>query len=155
MDFSPYFIKLLQSAREAAKAGEVPVSALVLYKGEILAIDHNKKETTHDPSAHAERLALSGAAFARRDWRLSEAVLLSTMEPCSMCTGTILQTRIRDVYYLCHDHKFGALGSVQCLHRDNGLNHSFNAHYMGDTYPDLKAEYVDMLAQFFLNLRTK
>jgi len=103
--------RALRQAEQAAAAGEVPVGAVVVVGDRLLAACGNAKEAG-DPTAHAEVNAIRAAAAQAGDWRLSEATLYSTLEPCLMCYGAILQARVKRVVYGASDPKFGALGSV-------------------------------------------
>jgi len=108
-----YFMRrTLRRAEAAAAAGEVPVGALVLLDGEVLAAAHNRTEALHDPTAHAEMLALRAAAARLGDWRLAGATLYVTLEPCPMCLGAVLQTQLARLVFAAYNHREGALGSV-------------------------------------------
>jgi tRNA(adenine34) deaminase len=113
----------LASAQAAAGRGEVPVGAVVVVGSEVIAVAHNERETANDPTAHAEVVALRRAAAALGSWRLTEADLYVTMEPCPMCAGAIVNARIRRVYYGCHDPKAGAVRSLYQILDDRRLNH--------------------------------
>ena len=109
----------LRLAVEAAKAGEVPVGAVVLDgDGNIIGRGANLRERESDPLAHAEVLAMKSAAIARKSWNLSDCTLVVTLEPCPMCAGAILQTRLRRVIFGAWDAKLGACGSVWDILRD-------------------------------------
>ncbi|WUH75481.1 tRNA adenosine(34) deaminase TadA [Streptomyces sp. NBC_00435] len=114
----------LQEAARAVPAGDVPVGAVVLGPdGEILATGYNEREATGDPTAHAEVLALRRAAAARGEWRLPGCTLVVTLEPCVMCAGALVQSRVARVVYGASDEKAGAAGSLWDLVRDRRLNH--------------------------------
>ena len=113
----------LELAREARNLGEVPVGALVVRDRRILAQAHNLRETLHDPTAHAERLALTWAGRALRSWRLEGCVLYVTLEPCAMCAGAIVHSRIARLVYGAADPKAGACASLYQLVSDPRLNH--------------------------------
>ena len=115
----------LAEARVAADAGEVPVGAVVVVDGEIVARAHNGTITGHDPSGHAEVLALRAAAERIGNHRLPNATLYVTLEPCVMCVGAIAQARITRVVFGAYDRKAGALGSVEDLSDSRALNHRF------------------------------
>jgi tRNA(Ile)-lysidine synthase len=104
--------RALEAARAAAEAGETPVGAVVVVDGEIVAAAGNATEAEHDPSAHAELRALRGAAAALGDWRLPGGALYVTLEPCPMCFGAVLQTRLARVVYGADNPREGALGGV-------------------------------------------
>ena len=114
----------LVEARLALQSGDVPVGALVVAaSGEIIGIGRNERELHHDPTAHAEMLALRQAADALGDWQLVGATLVVTLEPCLMCAGAILAARVDRVVFGAWDDKAGAAGSVYDVLRDQRLNH--------------------------------
>lgn len=113
----------LEEAREAARKGDVPVGAVVLWDGEVLSRAHNRREEWGDPLAHAECLALREAARRVGRWRLDRAVLVVTLEPCPMCMGAVLQARVPLVAYGAADPRAGAAGSLYDLSDDPRLNH--------------------------------
>lgn len=114
----------LQQARRAAQAGEVPVGAVILGQdGRLIGVGSNRVITDHDPSAHAEIVALRAAAHAVGNYRLPGARLYVTLEPCVMCMGAMLHARIAEVVYGADDPKTGACGSMLDLHTHAGLNH--------------------------------
>lgn len=114
----------LDEADRAAAAGDVPVGAVVLAPdGTLLATGHNEREAAGDPTAHAEILALRRAAAALGAWRLSGCTLVVTLEPCTMCAGALVQSRVDRVVYGARDEKAGAAGSLWDVVRDRRLNH--------------------------------
>ncbi|GAA2790622.1 tRNA adenosine(34) deaminase TadA [Streptomyces showdoensis] len=114
----------LAEADKAALAGDVPVGAVVLSPdGTVLALGHNEREATGDPTAHAEVLALRRAAAAAGEWRLTGCTLVVTLEPCVMCAGALVQSRVERVVFGAFDEKAGATGSLWDLVRDRRLNH--------------------------------
>nr|WP_202567229.1 tRNA adenosine(34) deaminase TadA [Agreia sp. COWG] len=116
--------ELLADARLAEASGDVPVSALVLdASGRVLGRGRNERELRHDPTAHAEVLALREAAAATGDWRLEGCTLIVTLEPCIMCAGAILGARVARVVFGAWDDKAGAVGSLYDVLRDRRLNH--------------------------------
>ncbi|MER5274207.1 tRNA adenosine(34) deaminase TadA [Streptomyces sp. NPDC002809] len=116
--------RALDEADRAAAAGDVPVGAVVLAPdGTLLATGHNEREATGDPTAHAEILALRRAAAALGEWRLSGCTLVVTLEPCTMCAGALVQSRVGRVVYGARDEKAGAAGSLWDVVRDRRLNH--------------------------------
>ncbi|MFG3540702.1 tRNA adenosine(34) deaminase TadA [Streptomyces clavifer] len=116
--------RALDEAAQAALAGDVPVGAVVLGPdGSLLAAGHNEREATGDPTAHAEVLALRRAAAALGAWRLTGCTLVVTLEPCTMCAGALVQSRIGRVVYGARDEKAGAAGSLWDVVRDRRLNH--------------------------------
>lgn len=108
---SEYMKAAINQAKLALEAGEVPVGAVVVKDGEIIAAAHNLVESNKDASAHAEMLALSMAAKAVGDWRLSGCSLYVTLEPCPMCTGAILNSRVSEVIFGAFDAEMGCCGS--------------------------------------------
>jgi tRNA(adenine34) deaminase len=114
----------LEQARMAAAMAEVPVGAVVVAgDGRIIARAHNRRETDADPLAHAELLALAAAAAAREDWRLCECTVYVTLEPCAMCAGALVNSRVRRLVYGAPDPKAGYCGSLGDIVRDSRLNH--------------------------------
>ena len=110
-------------ARIASERGEVPVGAVVLRRGEIIAARHNEKELSGDPTAHAEILALRDAAGALNTWNLNECDMVVSLEPCIMCAGALVNARLRSVYFGIADAKAGATGSLYNVCEDPRLNH--------------------------------
>ncbi|MFF8614597.1 tRNA adenosine(34) deaminase TadA [Streptomyces sp. NPDC015350] len=116
--------RALAEADLAARAGDVPVGAVVLGPdGALLATGHNEREATGDPTAHAEVLAVRRAAASLGRWRLTGCTLVVTLEPCTMCAGALVQSRVDRVVYGARDEKAGAAGSLWDLVRDRRLNH--------------------------------
>ncbi len=114
----------LAEAERAALSGDVPVGAVVLGPdGAVLAAGHNERELTGDPTAHAEVLAIRRAAERLGSWRLTGCTLVVTLEPCTMCAGAIVQSRVDRVVYGARDEKAGAAGSLWDVVRDRRLNH--------------------------------
>ena len=119
-----YFMgEALKQARKAGAAEEVPIGAVVVLAGRIIARAHNQVETLKDATAHAEMLALTQAESVIGDWRLEECDLYVTKEPCPMCAGAIVHTRIRRVIFGCESFKDGAGGSLMNLLQHPKLNH--------------------------------
>jgi tRNA(adenine34) deaminase len=138
----------LQLAREAALLGEVPVGAIVIRHGEVIARAFNLRETLEDPTAHAERIALTLAGRALGTWRLEDCTLYATLEPCPMCAGAIVLARIRRVVYGATDPKAGACESLFRLADDPRLNHRVEL-----TSGILAAECSALLQDFFRSRR--
>ncbi|MDG9720628.1 tRNA adenosine(34) deaminase TadA [Streptomyces sp. DH24] len=115
----------LEEARQAGRGGDVPVGAVVLAEDgtTVLAAGHNEREATGDPTAHAEVLALRRAAAEVGQWRLAGCTLVVTLEPCTMCAGALVQSRVDRVVYGARDEKAGATGSLWDVVRDRRLNH--------------------------------
>jgi tRNA(adenine34) deaminase len=138
----------LAEAEAAAEAGEVPVGAIVVVDGEIVAAAHNGTITGLDPSGHAEVLALRAAAQQIGNHRLASATLYVTLEPCVMCVGAIAQARVARVVFGAYDRKAGALGSVEDLSGSRALNHRFEVN--GGLLAD---ECAALLQAFFTSRR--
>ena len=115
----------LDEARQAADAGEIPVGAVVLARGEIVARGHNRSIGHSDPCGHAEIVALRAAADAMGNYRLASATLFVTLEPCVMCVGAVALARLNRVVFGAYDPKAGALGSAVDLSDSAALNHRF------------------------------
>ncbi len=114
----------LEEARAAVAAGEVPVGAVVLFDGQIVARRHNERETSGDPTAHAEVLALRDAAAAIGERRLHDATLVVTLEPCPLCAGAVWAAQVGRVVYGAADLRAGAMGSLYNFAMDQRLNHT-------------------------------
>src|SRR5262245_13096889 len=124
MDDDARFMKAaLAEARRAAAEDEVPVGAVLVKDGEIVSRDRNRRERLHDPTAHAEMLAITSAAAELETWRLEGCTLYVTLEPCAMCAGAVVLARIPRVVYGATDPKAGAAGAVVELLRHPKLNH--------------------------------
>jgi tRNA(adenine34) deaminase len=116
-------LQALDEARRAEVHGDVPVGAVVVRDGQVIAARHNERELTGDPTAHAEVLALRDAATAVGHWRLDDCDLYVTLEPCPMCAGAIVNSRIRRVVFGATDPKAGAVRSLYQVADDPRLNH--------------------------------
>ncbi|GAX54269.1 tRNA adenosine(34) deaminase TadA [Streptomyces olivochromogenes] len=136
----------LDEAHRAVQGGDVPVGAVVLSTDgtTVLATGHNEREATGDPTAHAEVLAIRGAAQRLGEWRLTGCTLVVTLEPCAMCAGALVQSRVDRVVYGARDEKAGAVGSVWDLVRDRRLNH--RPEVIGGVLED---ECASLLTRFF------
>lgn len=115
--------RALELARAAAAIGEVPVGAVLVHEDRIVAEAHNRTVTDQDPTAHAERIAIQRGALARGEWRLLDTTLYVTLEPCAMCAGAIVLSRIPRVVYGAADPKAGMAGSLGNIVQDPRLNH--------------------------------
>ena len=113
----------LAEARQAAGKGEVPVGAVALREGEVVAAGHNQRESSGDPTAHAEILALRAAAATVGGWRLADLTVVVTLEPCPMCAGALVAARVRRVVFGASDPRAGACGTLYNLCADPRLNH--------------------------------
>ena len=138
----------LVEAHAAAAKGEVPIGAVVVYEGEIIARAHNRRELDEDPSAHAEFSAMVAAARALGRWRLTGCTVYVTLEPCVMCAGLMVNARVTRCVYGAADPKAGALGSLYQLNADRRLNHAFAV-----TAGVLSDECAGVLKAFFAELR--
>lgn len=114
----------LRHARIAEALGEVPVGAVVVRDGCVIGMGHNLRETHHDPTAHAEMIALRQAAYALGSWRLNDCTLYVTLEPCPMCAGAIVNARIERLVYGAADPKMGCIDTLYELCSDPRFNHS-------------------------------
>lgn len=133
----------LDEAAVAAAAGEVPVGAVVIVGGVVVARGHNQREATNDPSAHAELLALRQACAAAGAWRLPGATVVVTLEPCTMCAGALSAARVERVVFGAADPKAGALGSLYNIGADPRLPHEFaiTPGVLGDRCASLLSEF--------------
>jgi len=120
------FMKLaLKEADKAEAKGEVPIGCIIVVDGKVIAKAHNLRETKKDPTAHAEIIALRKAGKKLGDWRLEDAVVYVTCEPCPMCAGALVWARIKRLVYGCSDPKAGAIDSLYGIGTDKRLNHRF------------------------------
>jgi tRNA(adenine34) deaminase len=142
--------RALMLARAAAALGEVPVGCIVVQGTEVLAESHNLRESLQDPTAHAELLALRDAARKTGSWRLSEATVYVTLEPCPMCAGALVNARVKRVVFGALDPKAGATSTLYNIGRDTRLNHRFELA-VGVRGSDCGA----LLSQFFAQIRKK
>ena len=143
-----YMAEALEEAQKAATLGEVPIGAIIVYQDEIIARAHNLRETTQNATTHAELLAIQQACAKIGSWRLEEMTLYVTLEPCPMCAGAILQSRIPRVVYGARDIKAGCVDSLYRLLNDARFNHECEV-----TEGILAEECGVILTQFFRNLR--
>jgi tRNA(adenine34) deaminase len=139
-----FMSEALRLAKKAFAAEEVPVGAVVIREGRIIARAYNQVELLKDATAHAEMLALTQAEAAVGDWRLTDCDLYVTKEPCVMCAGAIVHTRIRRVIFGCADVRAGAAGSVMNLLQSPDLNHACEI-----TAGILQSECAQLLQSFF------
>jgi tRNA(adenine34) deaminase len=138
----------LEEATTAASHGDVPVGAVALVDGAVVARRHNERELTGDPTAHAEVLCLRDAAAARGHWRLDGLTLVVTLEPCPMCAGALWSARVDHLVYGAADPKAGAAGSLYNLCADPRLNHEVQV-----THGVLADQSAAMLQAFFAERR--
>ncbi len=143
-----YMQLALVEARRAIEVEEVPVGAVIVRGQQVIAAAHNQRETLADPTAHAEMIAITQAASAMEDWRLSGCTLFVTLEPCPMCAGAILQARIPKVVFGALDPKAGSVTSLYQMLEDRRLNHT--ASVTGGVLAD---ECGRLLSDFFRSQR--
>lgn len=144
-----YFMKqAIKEAQKAYKKLEVPVGSIIVKDGKIIARAHNQKETKTDTTKHAEILAIQKASKKLKSWRLIDCEMYVTLEPCTMCAGAIINSRIKKVYIGASDEKTGAVGSVLNLFEDYTFNHKVDSET-----GILKTECEDILKTFFRELR--
>jgi tRNA(adenine34) deaminase len=144
MDDSVFMGLALERAREAGAAGEVPVGAVVVLEGEVVGRGFNQPIGRHDPTAHAEIMALRDAAIRLGNYRLPGCTLYVTLEPCAMCAGAIMHARIDRVVFGARDPKTGASGSIIDLFAETRLNH--HTSVLGGVLAD---ECGSLLSSFF------
>ena len=138
----------IREAEIADEAGEVPVGAVIVHENRIIGRAHNQTETLQDPTAHAEMIAISAAAGTLQSWRLENCALYVTLEPCAMCAGAIVLSRIQTLVFGAWDTKAGACGSLRNLVQDPRLNHRVEV-----LSGVLENEISDLMKSFFQNLR--
>jgi tRNA(adenine34) deaminase len=138
----------LQEAQQALEEEEVPVGAVIVHAGRVIARAHNQREQLRDPTAHAEMIAITQAAESLGSWRLEDCTLYATLEPCPMCAGAILQGRIPELVYGAADPKAGAVQTLYQLLSDPRLNHRVQT-----TSGVLVAECGTILTRFFQQQR--
>lgn len=149
MEQKEYYMKqALKEAKKAYKKLEVPVGAVIVKDGKIIARAHNQKETKTDTTKHAEILAIQKASKKLESWRLIDCEMYVTLEPCSMCAGAIINSRIKKVYIGAMDEKTGAVGSVLNLFEDYTFNHKVEAET-----GVMEKECQETLKKFFKELR--
>jgi len=148
MSFTSHMETALEEARAAAERGEVPVGAVIVHRGRVVAAACNQREMLRDPTAHAEMIALREAARRLGGWRLVGVTLYCTLEPCPMCAGAMVAARLPRLVYGADDAKAGAAGSVVELLRDPRLNHQ-----VAVTRGVLAEESQALLERFFTELR--
>ena len=145
-----FMAEAIKEARRAAEEGEVPVGAVIVHDGKVIAKGRNQRERLNDPTAHAEMIVITAAAEALGSWRLEETACYVTLEPCPMCAGALLQARVPTLVFGAHDPKAGACGSLYNMHNDGRLNHQMNI-----VSGVLAREAADLLSEFFRARRIK
>lgn len=145
-----FMLEAIAEAKKAGDLGEVPIGAIVVYKGEIIGRAHNLRETSQNAVTHAELMAIQQACEAIGSWRLEETTLYVTLEPCPMCAGAILQSRVPRVVYGARDLKAGCVDSLYRLLNDSRFNHECEV-----TEGVLAEECGEMLTNFFRAIRER
>lgn len=148
MNQEKFMKEALKEAKKAYDKLEVPVGAVIVKNGKIIARAHNLKETKYDTTNHAEIIAIQKASKKLKSWRLLDCEMYVTLEPCSMCAGAIINSRIKKVYIGANDEKTGAVGSVLNLFEDYTFNHKVEFEK-----GLLKVECENILKDFFKSLR--
>ena len=148
MEDTSFMREALELARRAGAEGEVPVGAVIVCDGRVIGRGANRREAAGDPLAHAEMLALREAAGERPGWRLDGCTIYVTLEPCAMCAGALVNSRVDRLVFGAHDPKAGFCGSLGDIVRDSRLNHRLEvrAGILAD-------ESAALLQEFFANLR--
>lgn len=146
-----YYMNIaIEEAKKAAQLGEVPIGAIVVYNGEIIAKAHNLRESRQNAVAHAELLAIETACHKLGTWRLENSTLYVTLEPCPMCAGAIILSRIERVVFGAYDKKAGCAGTLMNLLEDERLNHQ------SEVISGVKGEECgELLSSFFRELRSQ
>ncbi|MEW5796653.1 MAG: tRNA adenosine(34) deaminase TadA [Candidatus Zixiibacteriota bacterium] len=137
-----------REAELAYEKGEVPVGAVVMFENRVIGRGHNLTESMHDATAHAEIIALSAAYSRFKDWRLENCLLVSTLEPCAMCAGAAVLSRIKTIVFGARDPKFGGCGSIFDIPTDRKLNHRIEI--VGGV---MEAEIATLMQRFFREVR--
>lgn len=145
-----YMILAIEEAKKAEKIGEVPIGAIIVYKNNVLATGFNIRETKQKTLSHAELIAIEEANRKIGSWRLEDCTLYVTLEPCPMCAGAIVQSRIKRVVYGAADPKAGCAGTLLNLLDDHRFNHQVQIEK-----GVLESECSTLLTNFFRNLRKK
>ena len=147
-DDTTYMQAAIAEAQLARAKGEVPIGAVIVHEGQVIGRGHNLRETSNDPTSHAEMVAIRQAAEAIGHWRLLETTLYVTLEPCVMCMGAIILARIPRLVYACRDPRAGAVGSIYDFSSDERFNHKVEV-----VEGVLGAECSALLSGFFQELR--
>ncbi|HTY55870.1 MAG TPA: tRNA adenosine(34) deaminase TadA [Candidatus Binataceae bacterium] len=143
-----FMTEALAEARKGAAEGEVPVGAIVVLNDEVIAAAHNQPIALYDPTAHAEILALREAGIAVGTYRLVDAIVYVTIEPCVMCIGAMINARIAKLIFGARDEKAGAVGSIYDIGRDGRLNHRIEVQS-----GVLESECAEVMREFFRQRR--
>ena len=143
-----YMLQALKEAKKATEENEVPVGCIIVKDDKIIARAHNKRKQTNNALDHAEMLAIKKACKKLNTWILEDTSIYITLEPCLMCSGAILQARIKNLYFGAYEPKFGAAGSIVNVFEEKKFNHVVNVN--GGI---LEKECSDILKNFFQNIR--
>jgi tRNA(adenine34) deaminase len=149
-DDEHYMRIAIDQAHIAQENGDVPIGAVIVYKEKIIAKAYNQREQLADPTAHAEIIALTQAAAARENWHLNGCTIYVTLEPCPMCAGALVLSRMDRLVYSCDDPKSGAVKSLYNIVQDERLNHRLEV-----TSGVLADDCSKLLQDFFQQRRTK
>ncbi|WP_313469853.1 tRNA adenosine(34) deaminase TadA [Carnobacterium sp.] len=146
-----YFMhEAIKEAKKAEAKMEVPIGAVIVLHGEIIGRGYNQREESHDATTHAEMLAIQEANRALKNWRLEDAQLFVTLEPCPMCSGAMILSRVKELYYGAPDPKGGTAGTLMNLLTDSRFNHQVEIEQ-----GILAAECGALLTDFFKALRKR
>jgi tRNA(adenine34) deaminase len=145
-----YMNEALKEATRAASEGEVPVGCVIVHENRIVGRGHNQRETLQDATAHAEMIAISAACQTLGTWRLEDCIMYVTLEPCPMCAGAIVLSRVKQLVFGADDPKAGACGTLYDIVRDEKLNHIVEV-VSGVMAQDAQI----LLKEFFTSLREK
>ena len=145
-----YMKEALKEAKKAAKAGEVPIGCVIVYEDKIIGRGYNKRDTKKTTLAHAELIAIQKASKTMGDWRLEDCVMYVTLEPCQMCSGAIVQARIKEVVVGAMNPKAGCAGSILNILQMEEFNHQVEL-----TTGVMKEECETVLKEFFKDLRVR
>ena len=145
-----FMTEALKEAGKAFRADEVPVGAVVVFENKIIGRGYNQTEQLHDATAHAEMIALTAAYNYIGDWRLENCFLFSTLEPCAMCSGAAMLSRIDTIVYGAKDKKFGACGSIFNIPQEPKTNHQIEI-----ISGIMEQEVADLMKLFFKKIRQK
>src|SRR5690625_2578097 len=150
MQDEKFMKEAIMEANKAGERNEVPIGAVIVYEGEVIARGHNLRETSQETLSHAELIAIKKANEKTGSWRLEDCTLFVTLEPCPMCAGAIVQSRMKRVVYGATDPKAGSAGTLMNLLKDERLNHQVEI-----TGGVLEEECSTLLTTFFRSLRNQ
>lgn len=150
IDNIKYIEIALREALKGSNKGEIPTGVVIVENNQLLYKGHNKKEQKKCSTRHAEIEAIEHVSKLKNDWRLDDCIMYTTMEPCLMCCGAIIQSRIKKVYYLSNNDKFGGLNELEII-KNNNYNHQVEIEKINDL--ELEEKYQNMLKEFFVSKR--